>query len=154
MYSKNDYRYYLEHRLAESDDYLAHYGVKGMKWKNRKDSSYRMESTLLTGSGLSRTIADIGVNNYKQKQAKTISNNVANAISIGSGKTVKSTSNYSKKKESLKKVNDDNQRGQNRTKQFKKKKAKKRFKNPLAPKNQKVTVESFKDRKTGIDYKK
>lgn len=33
MYSKNDYRYYLEHRLAESDDYLAHYGVKGMKWK-------------------------------------------------------------------------------------------------------------------------
>ena len=35
MYSKNDYRYYLEHRLAESDDYLAHYGVKGMKWKKR-----------------------------------------------------------------------------------------------------------------------
>lgn len=34
MYSKNDYRYYLEHRLAESDDYLAHYGVKGMKWKH------------------------------------------------------------------------------------------------------------------------
>lgn len=33
MYSKNDYRYYLEHRLAESNDYLAHYGVKGMKWK-------------------------------------------------------------------------------------------------------------------------
>lgn len=35
MYSKNDYRYYLEHRLAESDDYLAHYGIKGMKWKKR-----------------------------------------------------------------------------------------------------------------------
>lgn len=34
MYSKNDYRYYLEHRLEESDDYLAHYGVKGMKWKH------------------------------------------------------------------------------------------------------------------------
>ena len=34
MYSNNDYRYYLEHRLAESDDYLAHYGVKGMKWKH------------------------------------------------------------------------------------------------------------------------
>ena len=33
MYSKNDYRYYLEHRLEESDDYLAHYGVKGMKWR-------------------------------------------------------------------------------------------------------------------------
>ena len=36
MYSKNDYRYYLEHRLAESDDYLAHYGVKGMKWRKHK----------------------------------------------------------------------------------------------------------------------
>lgn len=36
MYSKNDYRYYLEHRLEESDDYLAHYGVKGMKWKKHK----------------------------------------------------------------------------------------------------------------------
>ena len=103
--------------------YLIHYGVKGMKWKNRKDSSYRMESTLLTGSGLSRTIADIGVNDYKQK-----------------------------------KVNDDNQRGENRTKQFKekssKKAKKKKFKNPFAPKNQKVTIESFKDEKTGIDYKK
>ena len=32
MYSKNDYRYYLEHRMVE-DNYLAHYGVKGMKWK-------------------------------------------------------------------------------------------------------------------------
>lgn len=42
MYSKNDYRYYLEHRLAESNNYLAHYGVKGMKWKkhlaNKVDS--------------------------------------------------------------------------------------------------------------------
>ena len=35
MYSKNDYRYYLEHRMAE-DNYLAHYGVKGMKWKHHK----------------------------------------------------------------------------------------------------------------------
>lgn len=39
MYGKNDYRYYLEHRLAESDDYLAHYGVKGMKWKHRKSGN-------------------------------------------------------------------------------------------------------------------
>ena len=36
MYSKNDYRYYLERRLAKSDDFLAHYGIKGMKWKKRK----------------------------------------------------------------------------------------------------------------------
>lgn len=38
MYSKNDYRYYLEHRMAE-ENYLAHYGVKGMKWKHKKNSS-------------------------------------------------------------------------------------------------------------------
>lgn len=36
MYSKNDYRYYLENQLAHSDDFLAHYGVKGMKWKQHK----------------------------------------------------------------------------------------------------------------------
>ena len=32
MYSRNDYRYYLEHRASQSDDFLMHYGVKGMKW--------------------------------------------------------------------------------------------------------------------------
>ena len=32
MYSKNDYRYYLEHRASQSDDFLMHYGVKGMRW--------------------------------------------------------------------------------------------------------------------------
>ena len=32
MYSKNDYRYYLEHRASQSEDFLMHYGVKGMKW--------------------------------------------------------------------------------------------------------------------------
>jgi len=36
MYSKNDYRYYLENQLMHSDDYLAHYGVKGMKWRKHK----------------------------------------------------------------------------------------------------------------------
>ena len=36
MYSKNDYRYYLENQLMHSDDILAHYGVKGMKWKHHK----------------------------------------------------------------------------------------------------------------------
>ena len=37
MYSDNDYRYYLEHRLQESDDILMHYGVKGMKWRHHKN---------------------------------------------------------------------------------------------------------------------
>lgn len=36
MYSKNDYRYYLERQLMQSNDFLAHYGIKGMKWKKRK----------------------------------------------------------------------------------------------------------------------
>lgn len=38
MYSRNDYRYYLEHQLMISDDYLAHYGVLGMKWGVRNDN--------------------------------------------------------------------------------------------------------------------
>ena len=38
MYSKNDYRYYLEHQLMMSDDYLAHYGVLGMRWGYRHDN--------------------------------------------------------------------------------------------------------------------
>lgn len=41
MYSKNDYRYYLENRLIHSDDFLAHYGVVGMKWGVRKAEAYR-----------------------------------------------------------------------------------------------------------------
>lgn len=36
MYSDNDYRYYLERQLMESNDFLAHYGVKGMKWKDHR----------------------------------------------------------------------------------------------------------------------
>ena len=36
MYSKNDYRYYLEHRLAESDDYLAKQAAENTKKKRRR----------------------------------------------------------------------------------------------------------------------
>lgn len=53
MYSKNDYRYYLEDQLMHSDDFLAHYGVKGMKWKqhiartadNYFDAQYRKHNS-------------------------------------------------------------------------------------------------------------
>ena len=59
MYSKNDYRYYLEDQLMESDDYLAHYGVKGMKWKHRKTTGgvydpkeqARLNASKITGVG-------------------------------------------------------------------------------------------------------
>lgn len=48
MYSKNDYRYYREHRLMHSEDFLAHYGVKGMKWRKHKQSSYDPNSQTWT----------------------------------------------------------------------------------------------------------
>lgn len=50
MYSKNDYRYYLEKQLVHSEDFLAHYGVKGMKWHKKKegytDDRYNHEVTV------------------------------------------------------------------------------------------------------------
>lgn len=58
MYSKNDYRDYLEHRLAESDDFLAHYGVKGMKWRKRKNST--MEADQERGKKLSERYTNNG----------------------------------------------------------------------------------------------
>ena len=51
MYSKNDYRYYLENQLVHSEDYLAHYGVKGMKWKQH------VKRGVQTGSNTTANIA-------------------------------------------------------------------------------------------------
>ena len=47
MYSKNDYRNYLEHRLAESDDFLMHWGVKGMKWRHHIRKAVEPYSSLV-----------------------------------------------------------------------------------------------------------
>ncbi len=44
MYSKNDYRNYLEHRLMESDDYFAHFGIPGMKWRKHKKKAELAEA--------------------------------------------------------------------------------------------------------------
>lgn len=64
MYSRNDYRYYLEHRLMMSDDYLAHYGVMGMKWGVRNDNRIAALSS-------KRSANDAKIVKY-QKQLNTV----------------------------------------------------------------------------------
>ena len=56
MYSKNDYRYYLENKIIHSDDFLAHYGVKNMKWGKHKPSQ--------TINDTAQFVSDIGIINY------------------------------------------------------------------------------------------
>ena len=66
MYSQNDYRYYLEHRLAQSEDFLAHYGIKGMKWKKHKSTSYDPNTGMLTRTReLTNGSKSIGIQNFK-----------------------------------------------------------------------------------------
>ena len=67
MYSKNDYRNYLEHRLAESDDFLMHWGIKGMKWRNkyeRRADRYDKSSETLANrtSSSSQYLSKHGIN--------------------------------------------------------------------------------------------
>lgn len=65
MYSRNDYRYYLENRLMHSDDFLAHYGVKGMKWHKKKaydESQYSNSEMTIT--------SDIGDTRFQTKYAR------------------------------------------------------------------------------------
>lgn len=74
MYSKNDYRYYLEHRLFNSDDYLAHYGIKGMKWNKRK--------TTQTIQDTGQFVSDKGFLSYvdaEKKSKKAARKSVKNA---------------------------------------------------------------------------
>lgn len=67
MYSKNDYRYYLERQLIHSDDFLAHYGVVGMKWGVRKDAYTRLSER--------RASNDAKIAKYKEKLSTTGSKN-------------------------------------------------------------------------------
>lgn len=74
MYSKNDYRYYLENQLIHSDDFLAHYGVKGMKWKVHKNRIVRNEDW---GDGAKRTYYQLNgkVGSYGDKVGIIKTNN-------------------------------------------------------------------------------
>ena len=79
MYSKNDYRYYLENQLAHSDDFLAHYGVKGMKWKQHKKGLEDLISNnagKLFGSGIHPIAYD--KNGMLRTASKTGKQNVLN----------------------------------------------------------------------------
>ena len=75
MYSKNDYRYYLENRLMHSDDFLAHYGVKGMKWKHHKAGNNDL--TLLQHLKRGKNLLLPGVNSAKD--VKNIANGTRKA---------------------------------------------------------------------------
>lgn len=116
MYSKNDYRYYLENQLAHSDDFLAHYGVRGMKWRKRKGPDQTVADDQLRGMKRTRDIDVRRLGNaivygsqapytYKNKKTKAAPNMYS----------TKKKSNYSKnltnKRVSITNTLKDNQTG-------------------------------------------
>ena len=122
MYSKNDYRYYLEHQLMYSDDYLAHYGVKGMKWKKRK------------GRDILRKLS--GADDFERNMYLTFGKEHAEGIAHRTKRAAEKTNSAMLK--SIKKQNSPMHR----------------LKEGLKPKKKKVEIISFKDQRTGKDYKK
>lgn len=111
MYSKNDYRYYLEDQLYHSDDFLAHYGIKGMKWKQHKSPfrTYNIKGELNYGDvdpGKSSKYSkykyhEIGIESRKHPgryisvSTHTSTNTGRKQLNVYTGKTSKK---YSKKK--------------------------------------------------------
>lgn len=169
MYSKNDYRYYLEHRMAE-ENYLAHYGVKGMKWKHRKnDVTFEKNIDSTTGRRDYRIDFNkhdgwsdgIGIR-YTPKNKYT--NRSLSVYDTTRTKWDKKNDDYvyeNKKRGRLSKTRAEDGveyeldlSSRKKNKKSNKKGKKLKLKNPLAPKNQRVDIISFKDQKTGIDYKK
>lgn len=84
MYSKNDYRYYLDNQLAHSDDFLAHYGIKGMKWKKHKGSNQPLSDLKRMGrigitpfiygkDGMLRIASKTNKQRVRNEQAKGVS---------------------------------------------------------------------------------
>lgn len=75
MYSRNDYRYYLERQLLVSDDYLAHYGVIGMKWgvihdKRRAALASKRDSNSAKISKYQNQLNTVGAQKRAAKAAK------------------------------------------------------------------------------------
>lgn len=169
MYSKNDYRYYLEHRLEESDDYLAHYGVKGMKWKKHK------------GRDILRKLS--GANDFERNMYLTFGKEHAEGITYNTQRAAEKTNSAMLK--SIKKQNSPihrlkeglkpkNQKAEVVTSPKRKRSKKesdwnnemKRYarealneqgngtSSKKKRKNKKVEIISFKDQRTGKDYKK
>lgn len=90
MYGKNDYRYYLENQLAHSDDYLAHYGVKGMKWKQHLKKKFNDNYDVYKISGEHDVYGGrngqtkMGTVKYKERGIE--SKNAYKYVSVGSHK--------------------------------------------------------------------
>ena len=217
MYSKNDYRYYLEHRMAE-ENYLAHYGVKGMKWhkhiKGEIDNiKYDLQQRQIGEVAKGNTVYDPQKNviinrnnkarklkhpnessmttNYRDWQSgdykikkRTSRSNLFKAINKvtkngdTSSKEQVAERNRAAKKQTYKRMDDGykenreshvtttkyDERGDqirrteygsqaNKTARKNSSNTKKKAKNPLAPKNQKVEITELKNTKTGEKYK-
>lgn len=103
MYSKNDYRYYLENQLTYSDDFLAHYGVKGMKWKQHKKTQDSMVYNSFRGADLGEAIAK----SSRPKSYFIARNNLRDAQERGKRRTIREH------------VSVEQERGKKRTAQFK-----------------------------------
>ena len=164
MYSKNDYRYYLEHRLSESDDYLAHYGVKGMKWKQHKKRDVTFEKRIDPTTGTRDYRIDFN-------KHKNWSDGIGVRVTPKNKYTNRSISVYNTTRTKWDKKNDDyvyeHKKKGRLTKERaedgvsytldlskKKRKKKKKLVDHLKPKNQKVEVIFRQNQKTGETYRK
>lgn len=150
MYSKNDYRYYLEHRMAE-ENYLAHYGVKGMKWHKHKNGDRGLLYKLF-GEDIDRKAQSVFGGESSRNRTKHVrdTGKKINNIVINSIKEQNKPVNKLKKKLKPKnqKVEVTDLKNEKTGEVYKSSKKKvKKSKNPLAPKNQKVEVITNKKKK-------
>lgn len=148
MYSKNDYRYYLEHQLLTSDDYLAHYGIKGMKWKRHKVGFKELDTVINRDQEAfyARNSQDSNralrqMREAQKKYDKTLLGRVdkkTHGLATSPYRILRNKARSNAEAKAREKA------------QSKRKK----IRNSLAPRNQKVEITSFKSQRTGKDYKK